>query len=333
MMSKAQRNTFKDELPNNKTAAKVFPKILGTGSCVPDKILTNEYLASRVETDPAWIERNLGIRQRRVVHKGMLTSDLATTAARRALEQAELRATDIDLLIVATATPDRKAPSTACFVQNNLGAVNAAAFDMNAVCSGFLYAMAVASQFIYSGAMKHILIIGADTFSTITDWDRRDCVFFGDGAGAVVLSRSNEPRGLFASKIYADGSGHDNFTVFPDARYFSMNGRAVYEKGTTVLPIAIRSILEENSLSVSDVDWIVPHQPSIAILKKTAEILGAPFEKMCTNMDRYANTSSATIPLVLDEAHRGGRFKRGDILVFAAVGSGWTWGAAVYRWI
>ena len=316
-----------------KVGIKISPRIAGTGSYAPDQVMTNDELAKRVKTNSDWIEKNLGIRQRRIAPKGMLTSDLATRAGARALEQAGLNAAELDLIILATATPDRKAPSTACFVQRDLGAVRAAAFDMNAVCSGFLYAMTVANQFIRSGEMRHILVIGADTFSTITDWNRRDCVFFGDGAGAVVLSRSEDPAGFFSSKIYADGKGHDNFTVLPEDRFFTMNGRAVYETGTVVLPAAIQTILKENSLTVDNIDWIVPHQPSIVILKKTAEILGVPFDKVCTNMDRYANTSSATIPLMLDEANRAGRFKKRDIIVFAAVGSGWTWGAAIYRWL
>jgi len=250
-----------------------------------------------------------------------------------AIEDAGLRPDDIDLIIVATATRDRNAPSTACLVQHKLGITNRCpALNLSTVCSGFLYAMSVGSQFIQSGIYRNVLVIGADTFSTITDWDRRDCVFFGDGAGAVVLQRTNDEKGFFCFELYADGSGQDNFTVFPGDAFFTMNGRAVYETGTRVLPETVRSILERYHLAPSDISVLIPHQPSVRVLKRTAEILDIPIERVKMNMSRYANTAGATIPLLLDETLRSGGIASGDLVVFAAVGAGWTWGAALYCW-
>jgi len=308
-------------------------KIAGTGSGIPERIVKNAELVQKIGTSEQWIEENLGIKERRIVAPGQVTSDLAIMAARNAIASANIDINDIDLIIVATATPDRSAPSTACIVHHGLGITNnCPAFDVNAVCSGFLYAMSIGSQFIQSGIYKNVLIIGADTFSKITDWNRRDCVFFGDGAGAVVLQRTDDDDGFFCFELFADGRGKDNFTVFPGDKYFTMNGKAVYETGTTVLPKTLQDLLGRQNLTIDDVDFVVPHQPSIRVLKKTAEVLGLPLEKMGMNMDHFANTSSATVPLLLDEVVRKGRVKKGDLVAFLAVGSGWTWGAALYRW-
>jgi 3-oxoacyl-[acyl-carrier-protein] synthase-3 len=192
--------------------------------------------------------------------------------------------------------------------------------------------MSVGSQFIQSGIFTNVLVIGADTFSRITDWDRRDCVFFGDGAGAVVLQRTKTDDGFFCFELFADGSGQDHFTVYPGDATFTMNSKAVYETGTTVLPTALKDILGRHKLQPMDISHLIPHQPSVRVLRKTAESLGIPFERVCMNMDRYANTAGATVPLLLDETVRSGRIKEGDLVAFAAVGSGWTWGAALYRW-
>jgi 3-oxoacyl-[acyl-carrier-protein] synthase-3 len=322
-------------------------KITGTGSYAPERIVKNQELADRLATTDDWIFENLGIRERRIAAADEFTSDLAFKAAKRAIEHASLDAKDIDLVIIATATPDRLAPSTACIVQEKLGAFNAAAFDINAVCSGFLYAFAIGSQFIAAGMYQNVLVIGADTFSKITNWEDRSCVFFGDGAGAVVLSHTENGKGLLAVDLYADGTGKFNFTVpaggselpatvdtvTKGLHKFQMNGRAVYNTATKVLPEAITKVLERCSLTVGDVNFLIPHQPSIRILKKTAELLGLPFEKVKTNMEHYANTSGGTIPILLDEVNRSGVLKEGDVLVFAAVGSGWTWGAAAMKWV
>ncbi|MBD8082325.1 3-oxoacyl-ACP synthase III family protein [Chryseobacterium caseinilyticum] len=321
-------------------------KIIGTGSYTPEKILTNEELSEILPTTPEWIEENLGIKERRIASENEFTSDLAAKAALSAIQSAGLQKEDIDLIIVATATPDRLAPSTAAIVQDKIQAYNAVAFDISAVCSGFLYAMSVASQFIASGVYDNVLVIGADTFSKITDWSRRDAVFFGDGSGAAVLSHADEDNGFLAFKLYSDGRGKWNFTVpaggseIPASKesvennlhYFQMNGKAVYETATEVLPIAIQKVLEDSGLSVDDVDLMVPHQPSIRILQKTAEKIGLPFSKVMTNMDKYANTSGGTIPILLDELYRAGKIKKGNIILFAAVGSGWTYGAAIIKW-
>jgi len=321
-------------------------KIIGTGSYVPETVYTNEYLESIVDTNAEWIQKTLGIKERRIAADDEATSDLASKAGLNAIENAELNVDDIDLIIVATSTPDRLAPSCASIVQHKMKAYNAVAFDIAAVCSGFLYGLSVASQFIASGIYDNVLVIGADTFSRITDWTRRDCVFFGDGAGAAVLSSANVNEGFLAFRLYTDGRGTNNFTIpaggseMPASEktikkrlhYFQMNGRAVYETGTKVLPKAIFQVLQDTGLAINDIDLMIPHQPSIGILKKTIEIIGLPESKLMTNMDKYANTSGATIPLLLDELHRAGRIKKGNNILFAAVGSGWTYGAAIIKW-
>jgi 3-oxoacyl-[acyl-carrier-protein] synthase III len=321
-------------------------KIIGTGSYAPDKVYTNDYLASILPTNSKWIEDNLGIKERHIADENQATSDLASIAGSRAIEDAGLKKDDIDLIIVATATPDRLAPSTAAIVQDKLQAYNAVAFDIAAVCSGFLFGMSVASQFIAAGVYDNVLVIGADTFSKITDWSKRDAVFFGDGAGAAVISHANVTEGFLAFRLYTDGRGKFNFTIpaggseMPASdktvreklHYFQMNGSAVYEAGIKVLPKAINQVLSDAGLSINDIDLMIPHQPSIQILQKTAEIIGLPFEKVMTNMHKYANTSGGTIPLLLDEVNKAGKLKKGSIILFASVGSGWTYGAAIIKW-
>jgi len=322
-------------------------KILGTGSYVPETIYTNEYLETILPTNAKWIVDTVGIEERHIAANDQTTSDLAAKAGERAIADAGLSVNDIELIVVATSTPDRKAPSTAAIVQHKLGAKNAAAFDINAVCSGFLFAMSIASQYIASGVYNNILVIGADTFSKITDWTRRDAIFFGDGAGAAVVSSSNVTEGFLAYRIYTDTS-HDMFgftipgggseipitpeNVNDGLQYFQMDGKKVFESATTALPKAINQVLADTGLTIDDIDLMIPHQPSIKILQKTAEIIGLPFEKVMHNMERYANTSGATIPILLDELNKAGKLKRGDIILFAAVGSGWTYGASIIKW-
>jgi len=321
-------------------------KIIGTGSYVPETVYTNEYLETICPTAASWVVENLGIMERRIAAQDQTTSDLASMAGLRAIGMAGLTPEDIDLIIVATATPDRLAPSTAAIVQDKIQAYNSVAFDLAAVCSGFLFSVSTAAQFIATGIYNNALVIGADTFSKIIDWSRRDCVFFGDGAGAAVLTHSDLDTGFLAFRLYTDGRGKWNFTIpgggseYPlshenvDAghRYFQMFGRAVYETGVQVLPKAINQVLADTSLTVNDVDYMIPHQPSIRILKDTADIIGLPFEKVMTNMDKYANTSGGTIPILLDETNRAGKLKKGSLVLFAAVGSGWTYGASLIRW-
>ncbi len=308
-------------------------RISGTGSYTPERVVTNQELAELAPTSPTWVYERLGIRERRVVAPGQLSSDLAAAAGEAALAASGLSGNDIDLLLVATSTPDRKAPSTACLVKNKLRIDNLCpAFDISAVCSGFIYALATAGHLIESGAYSRALVIGSDTFSRITDWTRRDCVFFGDGAGAVVVEASDYPKAMLRSLLFSETSNTDHFTVFPEDEHFTMNARAVYETGSSVLPHAIRAVLRHSSLGLRDVACVIPHQPSITLLRKTREELDLPASVLKTNMEQYANTSAATIPLLLDETARRNEIKPDDLVVFAAVGSGWTWGAAVYRW-
>lgn len=320
-------------------------KIIGTGSYTPETIYTNEYLETQVPTSSQWVYENVGIKERRIAAPNQATSDLAAIAGQRAIDNAGLSNSDIELIIVATATPDRKAPSTAAFVQHKLKAFNAAAFDLSAVCSGFLFGMSVASQYIAAGVYNNVLVIGADTFSRITDWKRRDAVFFGDGAGAAVVSSANVTEGFLAYRLYTDssnemlgftvpGGGSEN-PLTPENmndQYFQMNGKAVFASATQALPKAINQVLSDTGLSINDIDLMIPHQPSIRILQKTAELIGLPFEKVMTNMDKYANTSGGTIPILLDEVNKAGKLKKGDIILFAAVGSGWTYGASIIKW-
>lgn len=322
---------------------KINAFIKGTGSYVPPKIVKNDFFEAIGSSDE-WIYKNLGIKERRIA-VGEVTSDLAYKAGLKALENTDVTPENIDLIIVATSTPDRQAPSTACFVQEKMGAFQAVAFDISAVCSGGLYGIAIASQFIQTGMYQNVLVIGADTFSTITDWERKDSVFFGDGAGAILMSATTEDKGFIAFDLHADGRGKYHFNIpaggseLPASKetleqklhYFQMNGKEVFETATRVLPETINEILAANQLTTEDVDWVIPHQPSIRILQETARKVNIPFEKVMTNMDKYANTSGGTIPIVLDETYKSGKIQPGNLLLFAAVGSGWTWGSALYK--
>lgn len=322
-------------------------KIIGTGSYAPEKIYTNEFLETICPTNAAWVEKNVGIRERHIAADNEATSDLATEAGRRALTDAELRPEDIDLIIIATSTPDRKAPSTAAFVQHKLNAYNAVAFDLCAVCSGFIFGLSVGCQYIASGVYNNVLVIGADTFSKITDWSDRNCVFFGDGAGAAIVTSSNITEGFLAYRLYTDTTDHMLGFTIPGGgseipltkdnineglQYFQMDGHQVFKSATVALPNAINQVLLDTGLTIDDIDIMIPHQPSIRILQKTAEIIGLPFEKVMHNMERYANTSAGTVPIMLDECNKSGKLKKGDIVLFAAVGSGWTYGASIIKW-
>ena len=321
-------------------------KIIGTGAYVPENKITNAELEKTLDTNSEWIFKNLGIHERRVADKNQCTSDLASLAGAMAIKNAGLTNDDIDLIIVATTTPDRPAPSCACFVQDKLKAHKAVAFDVSAVCSGALFSIAIGVQFVKTGMYKNVLVIGADTFSSIIDWERRDAVFFGDGAGALVLSATKEDKGFIDFNLHSDGEGKEHFTVLAGGsenpataqtvankmHYFKMNGKEVYDTATKVVPISINEILAKNNLTIDAVDFMLPHQPSIRILKEIAEKVNLPFEKVKTNMDRYANTSGGTVPIILDEVIRNNEFNTGDILLFAAVGAGWTWGTALYKW-
>lgn len=319
--------------------------IKGTGSYAPKNIVKNDFFDSIGSSDK-WIYENLGIKERRI-SEGETTSDLAYNAGLIAIKDANLTPEDIDLIIVATATPDRLAPSCACFVQQKLGAKNAVAFDISAVCSGALFATSTGAQYIINGMYSNVLVIGADTFSNITDWNRRDAVFFGDGAGAIVLSATNDnSKGFLDFILHTDGTGKEHFTIPAGGsetpasidtidngkHFFQMNGPEVFKTAIKVVPKCINEILTRNDISIDEIQFLLPHQPSIKILQEIAKRINMPFEKVKTNMDRYANTSGGTIPIILDETKKNNEFKKGDLLLFAAVGAGWTWGTALYRW-
>jgi 3-oxoacyl-[acyl-carrier-protein] synthase III len=307
--------------------------IKSTGSYVPSKILTNEEVLASLPTSPEWVVEKLGIRERHIAAPEEYTSDLAAGAGLCAIASAGLEPNDMELIIVSTATPDRKMPSSACIAQSKMGITNGcAAFDVAAVCTGFVYGVTIAGQFIQNGMYNRVLVIGADTFSKVTDWNHRDCVVFGDGAGAVVLERKDRENGLFSSILLADGEGMDHFTVYPGDAYFKMNGQAVYQKATTAVPECIREILRINGLRLEDVSMIVPHQATVGVLKRIAEELNIPFSRIQTNLELYANTAGATVPLLLDQVNRRGLLHEGDLLLLVSIGAGWTWGASLYRW-
>ena len=311
--------------------------ILGTGSFVPPKVVTNDELAARMDTSDEWIASRTGIHARHLVEPGVLTSDLAAAAARNALADAGLAATDLDLIIVASSTPDYPGsfPSTATVVQTRLGAANAAAFDLGAVCSGFAYALHVAAQMVATGANQYVLVIGAETFSRVLNWDDRStAVLFGDGAGAVIVGEVSE-GGYLGGVLGADGGGGELLCITrsgecPGTIY--QNGREVYKFAVQIMGEVALKAIEAAGLTAADIDLLIPHQANIRIIEKAAERMGLPREKVVVNLDRYGNTSAASIPLALDEAARAGRLQPGSLLVLVGFGAGLTWGANVIRW-
>jgi 3-oxoacyl-[acyl-carrier-protein] synthase-3 len=317
-----------------------YSRILGTGSYLPARILTNADLEKLVETNDQWIVERTGIRERHIAAEGEFTSDLATQAARAALEVAGLVPDDIDLLLVATTTPDLVFPSTACIVQSKLGMTNGKpAFDLQAVCSGFVYAMSVADQFIKTGAAKHVLVIGAETLSRITDWnDRGNCILWGDGAGAVVLGASSEP-GIIATHIHADGRHKELLrtttgasTGMHEPALMRMEGNAVFKMAVNTLDRIVDETLEANGLAKSDIDWLVPHQANIRIISATAKKLGMSMDHVVTTVAGHGNTSAASVPLAFDVAVRDGRIQRGQTVLMEAFGGGFTWGSALLKY-
>ncbi|ADJ63431.1 3-oxoacyl-[acyl-carrier-protein] synthase-3 [Herbaspirillum seropedicae] len=324
-----------------------YSKIIGTGSYLPAKRVTNQELAAQlaeqgIETSDEWIVTRSGISARHYAEPAELSSDLALQAAQRALQAAGLQPNDIDLIIMATSTPDHLGgfPSTACVVQRKLGITNGApAMDVQAVCSGFVYAMSVADSFIKSGAHKNVLVIGAEVFSRILDFkDRTTCVLFGDGAGAVVMSASQEP-GVLATKLHADGShghilcvpGSVNNGAVAGSAYLYMDGPAVFKLAVSLLDKVAREALEAANMQSTDVDWLVPHQANIRIMQGTAKKMGLPLEKMVVTVAEHGNTSAASIPLALDQAVRDGRIQPGHTVMMEGVGGGFTWGAVLVR--
>ena len=313
--------------------------VAGVGSALPKRRVDNAELAERVDTSDAWIVERTGIRSRYIAEDGETTASLATDAARRALEQAGAEASEVDLIVLATATPDQTFPSSATKVQAMLGIPDCIAFDVHAVCTGFLYALSVADSMLRSGAGKTALVIGSETFSRILDWeDRATCVLFGDGAGALLLRAEEGERGILATRLHADGRHND--LLFVDGGpsttgtvgKLRMKGREVFRHAVVNLADVLNEVLSAAGLTAEDVDWVVPHQANARILDATAKKLGLPSEKVVVTVDRHANTSAASVPLALDTAVRDGRIQRGDIVVLEAMGGGFTWGAAALRY-
>ncbi len=325
----------------------MIAKISGTGSALPAKILTNADLALMVDTSDEWITTRTGIKERRISADGEYTSTFAVEAARRALSMANISPEELDLIVLGTVTPDYPFPSTACIVQNELGAHNAAAFDVSAACSGFIYGISIADSFIKSGRSKKALVIGAEVLSRVVDWtDRNTCILFGDGAGAAVLEASDEPSGIISSHIFTNGSCWDllyqpgsgsrnpaaNPATDPASYFIHMEGNEVYKHAVRGMEEAAMAALNANGMTASDISLFIPHQANRRIIDAIAKRLGIGVEKVFINLHRYGNTSSASIPIALDEVNRQGLIKQGDILLLDAFGGGFTYGSALIRW-
>jgi len=321
-------------------------RITGTGSYAPPKVLTNRDLEAMVATSDEWITERTGIRERRVAAPGEACSDLAVKAAEHALHAAGVRAEDLDLILLATCTGDYPLPATACLVQHRLGATRAAACDLSAACCGFVYALSVADAYVRTG-MRHVLVIGSEVMSAVLDWsDRNTCILFGDGAGAAVVSGAQGDSGILSTHLRADGGLHELIAVPAGGSRLPLSEKVIAEKmncvkmkGNETFKVAVRMLEEiaretvaSNKLTIEDIDLYVPHQANIRILKAVAERLGLPLEKIMLNLDRYGNTSAASIPIALDEAVRQGRIKEGSLVMLGAFGAGLTWASALIRW-
>ncbi len=313
-----------------------YSRVLGTGSHLPSRVVTNADLEAIVDTSATWIQERTGIERRHLVSDGETCCDLAEAAARKALEAAGIRASDLDLILVATTTPDQFFPSTACLLQQRLDVHGCPAFDLQAVCAGFVYAMDVADKFIRTGAAKHALVVGSETISRLLDWtDRGTCVLFGDGAGAVVLGAAEEP-GIISTHLHADGAYKDLLQVpgghgngHPEAAFMEMKGNEVFRIAVTTLGRIVDETLEANGLSKSDIDWLIPHQANIRIMQSTAKRLKLSMDKVVVTVDQHGNTSAASIPLALDHGVRSGQIVPGQTLLLEGVGGGFTWGAVL----
>ncbi|NHC61294.1 beta-ketoacyl-ACP synthase III [Paenalcaligenes suwonensis] len=321
-----------------------YAKIVGSGSYLPPKVVSNDDLAADlatrgVETSDQWIRERTGIQQRHLAERGVKTSELATLAAKAALEDAGAQASEIDLIVLATSTPDFVFPSTACLVQANIQATNAAAFDVQAVCSGFVYALTTAEVYIKAGRAKNVLVIGAETFSSILDWnDRSTCVLFGDGAGAVVLSASEEP-GIIGAKLHADGTkmpilsaaGNVSYGEVVGDPFLRMDGQAVFKFAVNALTQSAHQVCDEAGVSLDDIDYMIPHQANLRILSFLGRKLGVSDDKIVVTLDKHANTSAASVPLALDQARKDGRLVPGKLALLQGVGGGFTWGSVLVR--
>jgi len=330
------------ELNNMKKAG-----IIGVGGYVPERVVDNFEMEKIVDTTDEWITSRTGIRQRRIASDSQATSDLAVEAAREALDSAGIKAEELDLIIVATLTPDSNMPSTACIVQDKIGATRAAAFDLGAACSGFVYGLVTGAQFIQTGAYKKILVIGAETMSRVLDWkDRSTCVLFGDGAGAAVIAEVGEDEGIASFELGSDGSGAE-FLIIPAGgsrmpatcevvqerlNCLKMSGPEVFKFAVRVMADSAKRVVESAGLQMSDIDVMIPHQANTRIIESSSKRLAISEEKMFVNLDKYGNMSGASIPFALYEAHRSGKIKKGDNVLMVGFGAGLTWGAAVLKW-
>ena len=321
--------------------------IIGTGSYVPEKILTNEDLSRIVDTSDEWITTRTGIKQRRIAAKDEHTSDMAAKAALKAIEQAKISPAEIDLILVATATPDMLFPATACFVQKKIGATNAACLDISAACAGFLFGVEIAQQFITSHTYDTVLVIGADKLTAITNWtDRNTCILFGDGAGAAILRHRGGSHGVISTHIGSDGQYTDILfmpgggsrcpitreNVDLNLQTIHMTGKEVYKHAVTAMLSAAQKALEQAGLRIEDIACVIPHQANMRIIEAIADRLGIPLEKFYVNLDRYGNTSAAAVAIALDEANRSGRIKPGDYVLMVVFGGGLTWASTVIEW-
>ncbi|MCM3676989.1 ketoacyl-ACP synthase III [Peribacillus simplex] len=305
--------------------------VLGLGRYLPDKIVTNADLEKIMDTSDEWIRTRTGIEERRIAKDDIDTSDMAYEAAKAALKNAEISAEEIDLILVATVTPDQSFPSVACMIQEKLGAMKAAAMDVSAACAGFMYAMITAQQFIKTGAYKHVLIVGVEKLSKVTNWeDRNTAVLFGDGAGAAVLGPVSEGKGVLSFELGADGTGGKH--LLQEGDFIQMNGREVFKFAVRQMGESSLSVLDKAGLTKEDVDLLVPHQANIRIMEASRERLGLPLEKMTKTVHKYGNTSSASIPMALVEEMEAGRIKDNDLIVMVGFGGGLTWGAIALRW-
>jgi 3-oxoacyl-[acyl-carrier-protein] synthase-3 len=324
-----------------------YAHITGWGISVPEPVLTNDDLAKMVETNDEWIRERTGIRERHIAREDQFTSTLAVEAAIKALQVANLAPTEIDLIIVTSSSPEYIFPATACLVQDQIGATKAGAFDLLAACSGFIYATNMAAQSIRSGSIKNALVIGSETLSRFVNWkDRSTCILFGDGAGAFVLQASEKPGGVLSAVMHSDGSGADSLTllgggarhpatettVAEGKHYVQMDGKAVFRFATRVMGTATKEALELANMKLEEVDWIIPHQANFRIIETAAKYLKLPLDKFIINVDRYGNTSTASIPIAAVEAFEKGKLKSGNKVVFVGFGAGLTWGALVAEW-
>lgn len=322
-------------------------RITGTGSYLPERVMTNAELEAIVDTSDEWIVTRTGIKERRIAADDEASSDMAAAAARPAMEAAGVSADDVDMIVVATTTPDMLFPSSACVVQGLLGAKNAFCFDLSAACSGFLYALEVARCSLESGSSETALVIGAEKFSSILDWeDRNTCVLFGDGAGAVVIRKSDDGRGIIAGSLEADGTCADMLNVpgggsrLPFSKevleqrqcYVKMNGREVFKRAVRSMADVSARVLESAGLSTDDIDCVIPHQANLRIIEAVASRLDIPLDKFYLNLSKVGNVSAASVPLAMDEASRSGALKRGDLVLVSVMGAGFTWGASVLEW-